>query len=169
MALVGKVVALVGSKLVAARAEAAVVNSNSSYIPLPKGWYNRRVKKFFLLILLLGGLGFLTWLFWTNKVSLPSRESTVSSVAAAPSPELLVIEPTDLVEEYRNDVYKFSLRLPENFKATEVGEGTIVLQNIRGEGIQIVISPFDEDLTILTNERVLMDVQDLSNIHLRTL
>jgi len=66
-----------------------------------------------------------------------------------------------LSKEYTNDTYHFSLTLPEGFEARsmkqEVGE-TIVFENGSGDGIQIIITPFDEDLHVLTKERVQADV-----------
>ena len=60
-----------------------------------------------------------------------------------------------LGKEYKNDTYKFALSMPEGFSAQEppadaevVGK-TIVLQNAKGEGIQILITPYPDDTKVL--------------------
>src|SRR3989344_3950884 len=81
--------------------------------------------------------------------------------SAAPEAKLEPYVVPLLSKEYTNDTYHFSLTLPEGFEARsmkqEVGE-TIVFENGSGDGIQIIITPFDEDLHVLTKERVQADV-----------
>ena len=71
-----------------------------------------------------------------------------------------------LGETYRNDKYQFSLTLPEGFKANEFTESngveTIVLEDNAANGIQISVSPFDEDLRELTPDMILEDIPDLA-------
>lgn len=74
-----------------------------------------------------------------------------------------------LSQRYENAQYRFALNMPADFKATDLpmpstGGDTIVLQDNAGNGIQIDISPFDEDTGsgyTLTKERILQDVPDL--------
>lgn len=83
-----------------------------------------------------------------------------SSTAAAPA----------LTQPYQNSIYNFSLMMPADFAATEsqdpsASSTTIVMQNTTGDGVQILVSPFDEDTGqsyTLTKERILQDVPDLS-------
>lgn len=75
-----------------------------------------------------------------------------------------------LSKDYKNDAYDFSLKMPADFSASEIqsedsGGATVILQDQAGNGIQIVISPFDEDTGqayILTQERILQDVPDMT-------
>jgi hypothetical protein len=76
-----------------------------------------------------------------------------------------------LTKAYTNSTYNFSLKMPENFDASEIpadpdsgGGETVVLQDAQGNGVQIVVSPFDEDTSgsyTLTKERILQDVPDM--------
>jgi len=63
-------------------------------------------------------------------------------------------------EEYRNEQYGFSLRLPQGFTAREV-EDSIVLEDQTGNGIQIIITPLDEDIPTLTKNRIQQDIPDM--------
>ena len=112
-----------------------------------------------LVLLILGGLAY--WFFPNSLFSTPDASSTDSAVNSAA-----------LTKEYKNDTYGFSLKMPESFEATEIqnqgdtseGGVTLVLQNKTGDGIQIVISPFDEDAGqgyTLTKERILQDIPDM--------
>src|SRR3989344_2092534 len=87
-----------------------------------------------------------------------------SPSSSAPSAQLEPYVVPPLGEEYTNDTYNFSLSMPEGFTAREVmadqGE-TIVFENASGDGIQVLITPFDEDLRVLTKERIQADVPDM--------
>lgn len=70
-----------------------------------------------------------------------------------------------LTKVYKNDTYQFSLNMPEGFTAREGGgdEGAIItLEDAGGNGIQLTITPFDEDIKVLTEERIKQDVPDLA-------
>ena len=77
-----------------------------------------------------------------------------------------------LTQDYTNSTYHFTLKMPADFKASEIAgdptsgsPDTIVLQDTNGNGIQIAVSPFDEDTTgsyTLTKARILQDVPDLT-------
>ncbi len=76
-----------------------------------------------------------------------------------------------LTQSYTNTAYKFTLKMPADFTVSDIPgdpDGTpetIVLQDQSGNGIQIAISPFDEDTTgsyTLTQARILQDVPDLT-------
>lgn len=71
-----------------------------------------------------------------------------------------------LADEYRNDTFKFSLSMPEGFRAQELpqdenGAHTIVLQNDKGEGIQIYITPYPEDPKSVTAGDVRSAIPDM--------
>lgn len=78
---------------------------------------------------------------------------------------------SDPKEAYENKEYGFSLKLPEGFKPRESKMGdtsTIVLENEKAEGIQIMISPFDEnELAVdggkkaVTKDMILRDIPDM--------
>lgn len=64
-------------------------------------------------------------------------------------------------ERYTNDTHRFSFAVPQGFAMREF-EGTVVVENERGEGIQIVITSIDEDIPVLTKERIEADIPDLA-------
>ncbi|MFA6050580.1 MAG: hypothetical protein WC761_05280 [Candidatus Paceibacterota bacterium] len=68
-----------------------------------------------------------------------------------------------LSEKYDNTEHKFSLMMPKGFTARESeleGVDTIVFENDKSEGIQIVISPFD-DVKELTKSMIQADIPDM--------
>jgi len=72
-------------------------------------------------------------------------------------------------EQYVNDTLRFRLELPEGFSPREMqgtdGVGaTIVLEDAEANGIQIATRPFDEDLRVLSVERVQSDIPDMQII-----
>lgn len=88
-------------------------------------------------------------------------------VGGSSGPAAVVYSVPPLTKEYTNPLYNFSLSMPEDFEATEItdeltGGNTTVLQNQQGEGVQIVVSPFDEDIRELTQERIAQDVPDMT-------
>lgn len=70
-----------------------------------------------------------------------------------------------LTKEYENDVYDFSLRIPEEFAASnsanEQGGETVVLQDKNNNGIQIVITPDADDTKVLTKEMIAAQLPQL--------
>ncbi len=64
---------------------------------------------------------------------------------------------------YTDNTYRFSLLIPAAFTVAEGAEidsdasTTILLQNGVGDGVQILISPWDEPATALTPERITHD------------
>lgn len=71
-----------------------------------------------------------------------------------------------LVKEYQNATYKFSLKMPMDFTAREIGSTdskTVLLEGKDGQGIQILISPFD-DIKEITAEMIHTDIPDLKII-----
>lgn len=93
---------------------------------------------------------------------------TQGTGSANTQPQLPPYTVPALTREYTNTAYKFALKMPEDFTASEIpaddGGAAIVLQDAHSNGIQIVISPFDEDTGggyTLTQERIVQDVPDL--------
>jgi hypothetical protein len=72
-----------------------------------------------------------------------------------------------LTKPYSNDQYQFSLSMPDNFTARELvaddsGSKTILLESAdHADGVQIIVSPFSEDLHALTADRIHQDVPDM--------
>lgn len=86
-----------------------------------------------------------------------------------------IIQPTEISGEpyegaplegdYTNNQFSFSLKMPEGFSAQELpvddfGATTIILQNEKGEGIQIRVTPYD-DIKILTADMVRESIPDM--------
>ncbi len=73
-----------------------------------------------------------------------------------------------LTKPYTNTEFAFSLNMPGTFEARalspdESGATTILIESSdKADGIQIIVSPFDEDLAALTQERIQQDVPDLT-------
>lgn len=85
-----------------------------------------------------------------------------------PEPEPYVVPPL-AGEQYIHDTLRFRLQLPDGFSAREMqgtdGVGTtIILEDAEANGIQIATQPFDEDLRVLTKERVQSDIPDMQII-----
>jgi hypothetical protein len=81
---------------------------------------------------------------------------------ASPSQEPYVVPP--LSQGYMNEKHRFSVTMPEGFTARESsadGIDTIVFENGKAEGIQIVISPYD-DVPQLTKAMILADIPDMA-------
>lgn len=76
-----------------------------------------------------------------------------------------------LTKTYLNDEHRFSLSMPEDFIAheTQIGGATsIALESPRGDGVQILVSPFDEDIQALTEDRIRADLPDLAIVEPQT-
>lgn len=75
--------------------------------------------------------------------------------------------PTDLDQTYTNDVFGFVFKYPSTYTASSLGPtvadtgDTILVQNNKGSGFQIVITPFDEEVSELTEARVRQDIPDM--------
>jgi hypothetical protein len=69
-----------------------------------------------------------------------------------------------LGKTYENQELRFSLTMPEGFQVREVkdrGIYTIVLEDTNANGIQVVATPFDEDIRELTPAMINADLPDL--------
>jgi hypothetical protein len=107
------------------------------------------------LVFLLAVVGVLSW--WYS-----SRSQPITQLPPVDYSTVLLIKP------YSNDQFKFSLSMPGNFEARQLaddgsGASTILLESTdRADGVQIIVSPFDEEMSQLTKERIQQDVPDLT-------
>ena len=109
-----------------------------------------------LFIILASGVYFVFFRVRSGPLSKPA----VSTSKLSSSSELSSFS---LEKTYYNSTYKFSLKIPKNFQVREIPseESSIVLlENKKGEGIQIMISPF-EDIRVLTADRIHKDLSNL--------
>lgn len=71
-----------------------------------------------------------------------------------------------LLKRYEEGTFGFSFNYPEEYEVTvfeePVGGATFVVQDKKSDGFQVIVSPFDEPLTALTEERVRRDIPDLT-------
>lgn len=116
------------------------------------------MKKSFITVFALVILAGLGYGVYAIRVS-PEHISAQAGATAVPA----------LAQEYANTRYGFRLTMPADFTTVSIpdessGGETILLQNKDGDGIQIVITPFDEDTGsgyTLTRERILQDIPDM--------
>jgi hypothetical protein len=101
----------------------------------------------------------------------PHKQVTAPSVQSASVAQALPqidYSTVALTKPYSNDAYKFSLNMPDNFAARELpvddsGATTILIESPdRTDGVQIMVTPFPEDLHTLTADRIHQDVPDLT-------
>ena len=111
-------------------------------------------------VLLIGGGAY--WYFTRGSTSWNSGQEQQAALPPYAVPAL--------TQSYTNSMYNFSLKMPADFTASDIPADpdgtpeTIVLQDQNGNGIQIEISPFDEDTSgsyTLTQARILQDVPDM--------
>ena len=75
-------------------------------------------------------------------------------------------EGAPLTGDYKNEKFRFALDVPEGFTTSELpedenGSTTIIIQNEKGEGIQIFITPTDEGQNVLSAEQIRADIPDM--------
>lgn len=118
------------------------------------------MKKLILIVGVLVAVGGGAWWYFMHHASAPQSAQSQLPPYAVPG----------LTQDYSNPAYKFSLKMPADFTASDIPADpdgtpeTIVLQDKNGNGIQIVVSPFDEDTNgsyTLTQARILQDVPDM--------
>ncbi len=118
----------------------------------------------------LGALVFVVigWFLFSENIPLRGSISNMLASSALPASgdtgEPFVVPP--LKNEYRNQQFGFSLSLPEGFRAGELpvdenGAHTILLQNPQGQGIQILITPYPDDIRVLTADMIRHDIPDM--------
>ena len=123
----------------------------------------RNILPIFLALIIVAGLVG-AWMFWggTFKQGLtllggtvkPSQLNFGAPYTGAP-----------LIGDYKNETFQFTLDVPDGFTAGELpldekGATTIILQNAQGEGIQIYITPA-EDNWELTADDIRASIPDM--------
>lgn len=117
----------------------------------------------FIVIVVVGSMYFIFSKSGDVPFSPDAPKSTDSVTVASPVEK-------SLTEDYVNSTYKFSFKMPEDFSARESGspeQKIILLENKQGEGIQILVSPF-EDIKIVTAEMMRRDLPDLKISDVKT-
>lgn len=61
---------------------------------------------------------------------------------------------------YINEAHRFSFTTPPGYSVQET-DTLVTVENATGEGIQILMTPIDEDIPVLTAERIRADIPDL--------
>ncbi len=122
------------------------------------------MRKKLLFIAALCALAIGVWILWKT---IPSSVSIVVPKVM----NLESVSDTDyvappVVHDYKNDKYRFSLKMPEGFNdqdlgVDESGAHTMVLQNEKGEGIQIYITPNEGGAKRLTANDVRASIPDM--------
>ncbi|MBI5457878.1 hypothetical protein HY971_04110 [Candidatus Kaiserbacteria bacterium] len=113
-------------------------------------------------VLILIGLGYI---FLRGGVRFPR----IFNTGIVPASVLKADEPyrgAPLTKNYKNDTYRFSLSMSEDFSAQELpldesGAHTILLQNAKGEGIQILVTPNQGTEKTLTTNDVRASIPDM--------
>jgi len=106
------------------------------------------MKKIFLIICVIAFAGSVAWFLKDSEKTIENPAYIVGALS----------------KEYTSDVYHFSLKTPEEFaiKEAKQEEGTMItIEDLHSNGVQVLISPFDEDVKVLTEERIKQDVPDL--------
>lgn len=122
--------------------------------------------RFVILAALICALGIAAALYFFMSELFTSTASPRLSAASAAfeTSELHTVPP--LQNEYRNDEFRFSLSMPEGFTMQEFQEEdsaakSIVFQDTKGDGIQILVTPFPSDIRVLTADDVRADIPDM--------
>ena len=97
------------------------------------------------------------WLF--NLGIKPSLEASSQGEASTPFTE-------PLTKTYKNEAFRFSLMMPDGFSATELppdasGASQVILQDSKGDGIQVTITPSAEDQKTLTADDIRSSLPDM--------
>jgi hypothetical protein len=114
-----------------------------------------------LIVIAVGGFAFMAF-----KDSKTSFTNTFPNPASSSSSTVSALKSGGA---YANNKYNFSVNLPEGFSAREIASNelggdsqseSVVFENGKGEGIQIVITPFD-DIKVLTADMIKADIPDM--------
>lgn len=114
-----------------------------------------------VLCALLVALVFVGWIIFGKEVEFPKEGAVTPSKLQGST----LYDGAPLTARYKNETFGFSLNIPEGFTVGELPkdeqEGTaIVLQNEKGEGIQIYIVPAADTKT-LTAQDIRATIQDM--------
>jgi len=122
----------------------------------------RRVIPALAVLIFIGGVTYVS----INFFHVGTTTTALNQMNQAAAVELPYMVPP-LTQDYKNTDYNFELNMPADFKAAESppdenGARTITLQDSTDNGIQIAVTPFDEDITNLTEDRIHQDQPDLT-------
>lgn len=112
-----------------------------------------------IVVLLVGA-----WLLWGGK------GTPLQFGAVKPSALTLGGAPytgAPLTADYKNETFRFALDVPDGFTAGELpedenGASTIIIQNDKGEGIQIYVTPAGSDNKTLSAESIRSSIPDMT-------
>lgn len=117
-------------------------------------------KKILTTIIILIGFGIIVFLIVQRKDH--------GSVNVLPAPHItipLLENIPELTETYNNKTLDFSFKYPQSFKVNSVSDESgenIVVQNEKGQGIQIHIQTIDDPTNVVTVDMIKKNVPDLS-------
>lgn len=96
-----------------------------------------------------------------NRTLFGIAKHTDGSDAAHQAPYVVPL----LTKAYANGAYGFSLKIPEDFNVRESdinSSHTIVFENAKNEGVQIVITPYDKKgVKVLTKDMIQSAIPDM--------
>ena|SRR3989344_3664108 len=115
-------------------------------------------------VIIVGGGVFLY--FRSPSLSFVNRLANTAAVTPSTLTASLPYTGAPLTKEYKNDTYRFSLSIPDDFSAQELpaddtGARTVALQDAKGNGIQILITPYPDDTKVITADDVRSSIPDM--------
>lgn len=124
--------------------------------------HNKKLNQIIIsFILVFGIFGFFIWKSDGGDKKGSYFEDEIQTKDSPSRPSSTITEKT---ETYKNDQYKFEIKLPINAKVTnieEVAGQSLLIQNVgKDKEIQIYVSSLDEEM-ILTEERIKQDIPDI--------
>ncbi len=125
-----------------------------------------KIIKILAILAVLVGLGALVSSFTSTSGTMNISES---GSAASTSVSASQVAPGGL---YTNTKYGFSVTLPAGFSSREIASGaegseSIMFENGKGDGVQIMITPFD-DVRVLTADMIKKDIPDMKMDQVQT-
>lgn len=113
--------------------------------------------------LVVAALGSGAWLLFRDGSAVPGFGGVRPSGLSAPE---IPYTGAPLSADYKNTRFGFALKLPDGFTASELpqdeqGGTAVVLQDAKGDGIQIYVVPADGGSTVLTADDIRSALPDL--------
>jgi hypothetical protein len=127
------------------------------------------MKKILMIIGFVGFAGVGMWLVWGGNTlevagGLVPKMLASGAAPATDAQGMPYVVPV-IQNEYRNEQYGFALGLPDGFNSQELandeGGQTVVLQDARGNGIQIHVTPYPDDTRSLSADDVRASIPDM--------
>ena len=63
-------------------------------------------------------------------------------------------------KKYENQIHGFSFKIPEGYTVREA-DSTILIEDNKSNGVQILMTPIDEDIPVLTEDMIHADIPDM--------